>query len=136
MIIIRQFQKKSDRGFGDSFVRVFLSSVALLTGTHRGFLSDFKLRYVRDACPLEWAKNTFTKLQGQITWQVMPYWVSPYRTFWIRTTSKKRDFRMKLGPIMTFEHSIQNVSDIKYPYLLLQVLTFVSPSIVELPNRG
>ena len=46
-----------NRALSGAFVRVSLSSVALLTGTHRGFLSDFKLRYVRDACPLEWANH-------------------------------------------------------------------------------
>jgi len=40
-----------------AFVRLSLSSVTLLTGTHWGFLSDHILSKVLDACPLEWAPS-------------------------------------------------------------------------------
>ena len=52
------------RAVPGAFVRVSLSSVALLTGTHRGFLSDKILRYMCDAHPLEWplCVQSFTDL--------------------------------------------------------------------------
>ena len=53
------------RALSGAFVTVSLSSVALLTGTPGGFLSDFKLRYVRDACPLEWARCEFLTIITQ-----------------------------------------------------------------------